>query len=135
MNNGDSPSDNSENEVTGSNAGELNAASNNLDATIAPTPTPNAMSDATIAPAQSGTNLILGKEIGDYDLIEEIARGGMGVVYKARHRNLNRLAAVKMILGGRFSSPEEIQRFRIEAESAAKLDHPGIVPIYELQVA
>ncbi|MEM0927024.1 MAG: serine/threonine-protein kinase, partial [Planctomycetota bacterium] len=69
---------------------------------------------------------------GEYDLIEEIARGGMGVVYKARHRRLDRIVALKMILGGRFSGSDEVQRFYIEAKAAGRLDHPGIVPLYEI---
>ena len=87
---------------------------------------------ATSVPNQSSPAPVTAKEVGDYDLLEEIARGGMGVVYKAKHRNLNRLAAVKMVLGGSFSSEQERQRFQLEAESAAKLDHPAIVPIYEI---
>jgi serine/threonine protein kinase len=72
------------------------------------------------------------RPFGSYELIGEVARGGMGIVYKARQPKLDRIVAIKTIVQQQFASDSAVRRFQVEAEAAAKLDHPGVVPIYDV---
>jgi eukaryotic-like serine/threonine-protein kinase len=106
------------------------AAETRFDRLVAPLRSAPVGSDVASKPAPPSEQLL--RTVKDYDLLAEIDRGGMGVIFKARQRSLNRLVAVKMIRSAEWATPAERFRFRWEAEAVAALDHPNIVPIYEI---
>jgi serine/threonine protein kinase len=99
---------------------------------IAPTTDFGATNDPDAQHAAADFEAFHGEQIGSYDILSELGRGGMGVVYKAQDRRLKRLVALKVVLAGGHASAAERQRFQVEVEAAARLQHPNIVQVYEV---
>lgn len=87
--------------------------------------------DTTPEPRRQSENTLSGRQLGEYTLVREIARSGMGVVFEAWHEPLNRTVALKLIRSAALPNQDDVGRFQTEAEAAAKLSHPGIVPVFD----
>src|SRR5262245_29742232 len=87
--------------------------------------------DPPVGPADAAAPVTV-RYFGDYEVHEELGRGGMGVVYRARQVSLNRPVALKLIRSGVLAGKDELRRFQNEVEAVAQLDHPGIVPVHEV---